>query len=177
MTARFALKAATDDAHRALDDRLSRLDLANRSDYRRFLLFQGRAVPPLEGALAAAGLDALVDGWSACRRTDALASDLKALGDAVPQPAQAPSISGTGDLLGMAYVVEGSRLGGRVLAQQVGAGFPSAFLTADPLYGTWPSLIAVLERGLYSDALLGEAKDAARRCFALFMDVADEAGI
>jgi hypothetical protein len=34
-----------------------------------------------------------------------------------------------------------------------------------------------MDRHLYSNALIGEATGAARRCFALFLDVASEAGI
>ena len=176
MTPRFALKAATDDVHRALDDRLSRLNLAERSDYRRFLLFQAQTIPAMEDALAHAGLDRLIGGWSATRRSEALRADLDALGEPAPAPVNAPSISGTAEVLGTAYVVEGSRLGGRVLARQVGGGFPASFLASETL-GPWPALIAVLDTCLYSDALLGEAQDAALRCFALFMDVANEAGI
>ena len=64
MTMRFALKAATDDIHRELDDRLSRLDLGRVEDYRRFLEFQARTVPAVEGALACAGLGDFVEGWT-----------------------------------------------------------------------------------------------------------------
>lgn len=176
MTTRIALKAATDDVHRELDDRLSRLDLQERADYRRFLQIHARAVPPVEDALAKAGLAALVDGWCEGRRSPAIESDVAALGDTMPPPAHAPEIDGVGELLGMAYVLEGSRLGGRVLRRRVGDGLPASFLSDGPS-NPWPALIAVMDSHLYSDALIGEAKGAARRCFALFLDVANEAGI
>lgn len=177
MKTRFALKAATDDVHRALDDRLSRLDLGRASDYLQFLRLQARTVPPIEAALAEGGLGALVDGWSDARRTAALEADLAELGEPMPAPAAPPAMGGIAALLGAAYVLEGSRLGGRVLRQQVGDGLPTSFLAADGALGAWPGVVAALDRLLYSDQLVGEAKDAARRCFALFLNEAVEAGI
>ena len=177
MTARFALKAATDDIHRELDERLSTLDLAAENDYRRFLDFHARTVPAVEASLASGGLGDMVEGWCASRRSDAIAGDLAALGEPMPKPVEPPVLTGVGELLGAAYVLEGSRLGGRVLERRVGPGLPNAFLKGDGSLGPWPPLIAVMDRLLYSDSLLGEAKSAARRCFTLFLTVAHEAGI
>ena len=176
MTTRLALKAATDDVHRELDDRLSRLDLRKPADYRRFLHVHARAVPPVEAALDRGGLDALVEGWCAGRRGPAIESDLAALGDEMPPAADPPAIHGVAELLGTAYVLEGSRLGGRVLRRQVGDGLPATFLS-ESSPNPWPALIAVMDRHLDSDTLVGEAKSAARRTFALFLDAATEAGV
>ena len=177
MTARFALKAATDDIHRELDERLSTLELAAENDYRRFLDFHARTVPAVEASLASGGLGDMVEGWCASRRSDAIAGDLAALGEPMPKPVEPPVLTGVGELLGAAYVLEGSRLGGRVLERRLGPGLPNAFLKGDGSLGPWPALIAVMDRLLYSDSLLGEAKSAARRCFTLFLTVAHEAGI
>jgi len=177
MTMRFALKAATDDIHRELDEKLSRLNLGKPEDYRRFLGFQARTVPPVERALASGGLGDLVEGWCDARRTADIESDLAALGEPMPPAAPVPAIAGTAELLGTAYVLEGSRLGGRVLRGRVAEGLPASFLGDDGSLGPWPALIAVLERFLHSEALLGEAKDAARRSFAWFVQIADEAGL
>ncbi|MBV9527581.1 MAG: biliverdin-producing heme oxygenase [Sphingomonas sp.] len=174
---RFALKAATDDVHRELDERLSRLDLADRQDYGRFLRFHGRAVPAVESALSSAGLHDLVDGWHDHRRSGAIQADLAALGEAMPEPVLAPALDTVGELLGTAYVLEGSRLGGRVLKRRLGQGFPSDFLSGSDCGGSWPNVIAALDQRLYSDALIGEAAAAARRCFALFLSVAHEVGL
>jgi heme oxygenase len=173
---RFQLKAATDDLHDELDRTMSRLDLARADDYRRFLIFHGRTVPAVESALDAHGLGKVLDGWPLSRRTNAIAADLSALGEPMPPPAPAPAIDGVGALLGTAYVLEGSRLGGQVLVERVGGGLPVEFLgSADA--GVWARLVAALDHCLYSDPLIGEAKDAARRCFTLFLNVAREAGI
>ena len=168
------MKAATDEIHRELDTTLSRLDLAEPSDYRRFLQFHGRTVPAVEGALASGGLGELVDGWCAARRSGAIESDLLLMGEAMPEAVSAPAICGTADLLGTAYVLEGSRLGGRVLRKRVKTGLPTRFLDDHNGSGAWPKIVAALDQRLHSDVLLGEAKEAARRCFALFLNVARE---
>ena len=146
MTARFALKAATDDIHRELDERLSTLDLAAENDYRRFLDFHARTVPAVEASLASGGLGDMVEGWCASRRSDAIAGDLAALGKPMPKPVEPPVLTGVGELLGAAYVLEGSRLGGRVLERRLGPGLPNAFLKGDGSLGPWPALIAVMDR-------------------------------
>src|SRR5690348_326497 len=142
MKTRFALKAATDDVHRELDERLSRLDLARPDDYRQFLRVQARTVPPIEAALAAGGLGDLVNGWANARRTAALEADLATLGEPMPEPAASPAVTTVAELLGTAYVLEGSRLGGRVLREQVGEGLPTCFLAADGTLGAWPGITA-----------------------------------
>jgi len=177
MKARFVLKSATEDFHRELDDRMSSFNLAEATDYRRFLQIHARAVPPIEAALAAGGLGDLIAGWSDGRRADAIQNDLKALGETMPVPSKPPSIDGIGELLGTAYVLEGSRLGGRMLRQQVGESLPTRFLGEEHSVSPWPALIAAMDEHLHSDAQLDEAKHAARRCFALYLDVAREVGI
>lgn len=176
MTNRFALKAATDDVHRELDDRLSALDLATDDGYRRFLGFHARTVPAIEGALAAAGLAELVDGWGEGRRSEALKSDLSALGHSMPAPAPAPPITTTAEALGAAYVLEGSRLGGRVLRGRVGKHLPARFL-GESTHNPWPHVVAALDRHLHSEADVDEARLAARRTFGFFLDAAKEAGL
>ena len=174
MSKRFALKAATEDIHQALDDTLSRFDLADEADYARFLSIHARAIPPIEAALEEGGIGSVVDGWRR-HRTEALAADLAALGHGMPAPAAAPRVDGVGALLGTAYVLEGSRLGGQLLRRKVGEGLPVTYLGQSNSTQPWAAVVAALDRHLYSANDLGEAKDAARRCFALFLDVAREA--
>ena len=176
MPTRFALKAATDDIHRELDERLSRLDLASTTDYRRFLGFHAQTIPPFEEALAAAGASRLIDKWEEGRRTAAIETDLAALGEPMPAPIAVPTIRGTAELLGTAYVLEGSRLGGRVLRRQVGEGLPANFL-GHSSHAPWSAVVATLDQHLYSDELIGEATAAARQCFGMFLNAAREDGI
>lgn len=176
MVTRLALKAATDDIHRELDERLSRLDLACSADYRRFLGFHARTIPPFEEALAAAGASRLIDDWDSGRRAEAIETDLAALGEPMPPPVAVPPIRGTAEFLGTAYVIEGSRLGGRVLRRRVGAGLPASFLSHSS-HAPWAVVVAALDRLLYSAQLLGEAEAAARQCFEMFLKAAREDGI
>ena len=177
MSIRFALKSATDPLNEELDAALSRLNLSDPVDYARFLKFHARTVPAIERELAHSGLGDMVDGWCEARRGEALQQDLAELGEAMPEPALAPEIEGKAAALGTAYVLEGSRLGGQVLQKLVGQGLPANFLNHPSGVGPWKHLIAVLDRHLYSDELIGEAKEAARRCFAWFLHESREAGI
>jgi heme oxygenase len=177
MSIRFALKSATDPLHEELDAALSRLNLGDRADYARFLKFHARTVPVIEKELAAGGLGGMVEGWCDSRRAGSIERDLAELGEAMPRPAPAPLIDGQAAMLGTAYVLEGSRLGGQVLQQRLGEGLPAHFLNHPSGVATWKKLIAVLDRHLYSDDLIGQAKDAARRCFAWFLQESREAGI
>ena len=177
MSIRFALKSATDPLHEELDAALSRLNLGDRADYARFLKFHARTVPVIEEELAAGGLGQMVDGWSDARRAGAVERDLAELGEVMPEQASPPAIEGQAAVLGAAYVLEGSRLGGQVLQRRVGDGLPAHFLNHPSGVAPWRGLIAVLDRHLYSDELIGDAKDAARRCFAWFLHESREAGI
>ena len=83
---------------------------------------------PLETAvaphLAGAGApEEVLAGWE---RLPALHGDLRALDADVPPPAGRPFLPDLGTALGIAYVLEGSRLGGRVIARVVRAGLPTA---------------------------------------------------
>lgn len=177
MSIRFALRSATDPLHEELDAALSRLNLSDPADYARFLKFHARTVPAIEQELAHSGLGEIVDGWCKTRRGEALRQDLAALGEAMPTPASAPLIQGKAAALGTAYVLEGSRLGGQILQRRIGESMPANFLNHPSGVGPWKHLIAVLDRHLYSDDLVSEAKDAARRCFAWFLHESREAGI
>ena len=91
-------------------------------------------LPALELWLEDHGIDRILPDWSVRRRRYALAEDLAALGiaSAPPLPPRfAFSEPGDADLTGAAYVLEGSRLGGRLLknsmADQVDP-LPTAFL-------------------------------------------------
>lgn len=175
MSKRFALKAATDDIHQQLDETLSRFDLADPDDYAKFLAVHARTVPAIEAALADGGVADIIDDWLEEGRSGAIARDLAALGRPMPAPASTPRIDTVGALLGTAYVLEGSRLGGQVLRRRVGEGLPISYLGLLGADGSWPTVVAAIERHLYSDDQFGEARDAARRCFALFLTVAREA--
>ena len=119
MSWREQLKEATRSAHQDLDSSFNRLDLTDPLDYRLFLDAHATVLPSCEATLAASGAHTLLPDWNDRIRAPALADDLATVGarrvftttSATPiEPAAA---------FGMMYVLEGSRLGGAVLAQRV----------------------------------------------------------
>ena len=119
---RFALRDRTAPCHERIDARFGRLDLASREGLGTFLAASHAALQAIEPLLAGApGLPALPS------RLDALEADLAALGHRPPAPAAAPRGL---DPLGVAYVVAGSALGGRLLARRRAASHDPAVRAA-----------------------------------------------
>lgn len=168
MTAHAALRDATRQAHDRLDRRFSALNLSALSDYGDFLCAHAAAFLPVEQALERGGAPALIAGWHEIKRSDALKSDLNALALASPPPESAPEFEGRAELLGGLYVLEGSRLGGKILHKAVGNGFPKLFLSSRTPAGHWRAFVAMLEEMLYSDEDRAAASAAAVRTFQCF---------
>lgn len=83
-------------------------------------------------------------------RTPLLAADLAALGLTMPDAPASPAAD-LAAAWGALYVVEGSRLGGAMLARQVPAKWPSAYLGAVHPPGGWRAIRAAID-----DAAAGE---------------------
>ncbi|MCJ7421938.1 biliverdin-producing heme oxygenase [Sphingomicrobium astaxanthinifaciens] len=172
MSVRAALKAATASRHEALDRRLAALDLARGDDYARFLRAQAAALLPVEAALDHAGAASVIPRWAEHRRGPALLADLDRLGHALPPPVVLAPLLGTPDILGAAYVLEGSRLGGIVLRRGLPPGAPRAFLAhAGPT--PWRDFVALLEQKLASPVDRAVAERAAILVFEAFARAAD----
>ena len=161
-----SLRAATASDHETVDAAFGRYALGGATGYRDFLLAHARALPAVERVLTTSVPDGL-PSWRP--RTEALADDLTRLGTILPVPL-AYSAAGEAERWGALYVIEGSRLGGQVLARTVPAGLPTAYLAARHLPGEWRAFLAALdaraaEQGddWRSDALAG-----ARATFALY---------
>lgn len=162
------LRVATRAAHDRVDAIFSTLDLADPADYRCFLSAQAAAFLPLERALDVAGADALFPDWSTRRRADALRADLEALGIAAPRDLPSIDFATPGEVAGGAYVLEGSRLGGALLARQVGPNLPTTFLASPQLSGQWRIFLSALEQALVSPVHHRQAIDGAVRSFDFF---------
>ncbi|MEH3158709.1 MAG: biliverdin-producing heme oxygenase [Sphingomonas taxi] len=158
------LRAATAADHQAVDDRFGAFTLDDAPAYRRFLTAHGRALPAVEAVLAG---DPDLPAWRP--RTAALAADLAALGKELPAPLPF-AVPGAAARWGALYVIEGSRLGGQLLARSVGEGLPVAYLSARHEAGEWRELLARIEtRAAASDtAWRGAAIAGARATFALY---------
>ena len=164
---RFRLRAATANAHERLDGFYSRFDLGLRDDYGHFLQSHAIAFLPVEAALAEAGADALIPGWRGTMRGEALIADLADLGLAVPTAETSPPFSTEPDLLGGLYVLEGSRLGGAMLARAVAADLPSRFL-APGNAGGWRAFTTLMDARLQGSDDLATAARSAISVFDLF---------
>lgn len=168
------LRDATSDLHVEAEHFVRILDAgATRDDYCRYLRAFHAYHLPIEAALAP--LDALGFDSTGRQRAHLAAHDLAALDATTVAPcehvARAATIPG---LLGLAYVIEGSTLGGRfVLAKLPPAlaalrGRATRFLEGygDATGPRWRAFAAILEPALASARGLDEAIAGARDTFA-----------
>lgn len=164
MSGAAALRAATAAAHERVDARFGTYDLKDRGDYIRFLVEHARAVGGAEAYLERAHPHL---AWRA--RLPLIAADLAALGQSLPDPAPFSLAPDPGIADGVVYVLEGSRLGGQLLARAVGADLPAAYLGATHLPGEWRDLRHGLDALAAEDPdWLGKAQIGAEACFALY---------
>lgn len=175
---RSHLREATMAAHDLLDNAMQAASgWRTRYDYARFLELQHAARAPLEDWL---------DAHAPCdlrppRQTALIARDLAALGrNRLPPPAQLVTMgrAGTGDALGAAWVLAGSALGNRAIAQRVrrigGGAWPATFLNDGAMLTFWQGLRERIETRADPVEAAGATR-AATAVFAHFLAVADEA--
>ena len=176
-TRRERLRDATADAHAALDRRLQSFDLTTRDGYRRFLGANAAALLPLERTLEANGVRELIPGWDARARSRAMYADLDLLGIA-PQPVETAAVLTHARMLGALYVLEGSRLGAKVLVRQVTRSTDplvraaTAYLRHGEGERFWPGFLEILERERSSGGEEAEMIVGAKWAFGCFADAA-----
>jgi heme oxygenase len=173
-----AFKDATSELHGQAEQFVRILDAdASVADYVRYLRAMLGYHAPLEEifaaspALASAGFDATVR-----RRAHLLEVDLRALGEDGPweRCAALPDGSSLPRLLGIAYVLEGSTLGGRFILSKLPPGIAGCRATAATFlagYGPetgarWREFGAIVERVLTEPSDVADAIEAARETFA-----------
>ena len=168
-TAHSVLRSRTAAAHEAVDAAFGAFSLSEAGPYRNMLLAHAFVLPPLEALLLRhPGLPA----WRG--RSNLLQADLAALGAAMPQPAAVESDWSEPALHGLLYVLEGSRLGGKMMARQVPEALPAAFLGAGHEKGEWRALLGALDEKAVSsgDAWLTEVIEGALGGFGLYQSAA-----
>jgi heme oxygenase (biliverdin-IX-beta and delta-forming) len=177
---RDILRHATAEHHAAVDRRFAPLIAQGMSGYVEFLLASAAAVIPLERALTARGVDRILPRWQARTREAALREDLEAL-DALDTLCAArrvgdatPDIGGEAHQFGVLYVLEGSRLGGRILARDVQA-HPDARVRGATRYlrhgendRLWQSFLSALEASEPTRRAVCDAIAGAQAAFAMF---------
>jgi heme oxygenase len=116
---RSSLRAATSDLHRQLDDLVAVLDLTRPEHYGRFLQASASALIGVETLLDKAGVVRLLPDWAQRRRTDAVLHDLESM-HLTAQPYELRrALPSDAEMWGMLYVLEGSRMGARLLLKRV----------------------------------------------------------
>lgn len=172
---RDRLRAATAELHARVDARLSGAFERDRAAYGMFLTSLAEGLLPLEDALEAAGVDALLADWPQRRRGPDLRDDLADLGLAVPGPRRSGRFDGEARLLGALYVLEGSRLGSRLLLRRALANDDpvvrraTRYLARGEARDLWPAFLARLEASPAVAAAPADAVAGARDAFASFL--------
>ena len=180
---RSLLRASTMGLHAAVDARFAPMLAAGEAGYRSFLLASAAAVLPLEQALLAAGVDSLLPDWTRRTRAAALRADLTDLGITDVALATAPRLAGATRMFGALYVLEGSRLGARLLVPELLAGgstrvrAATRYLRHGAGHRLWQSFLTHLESSQDVRARPGEAITGARMAFPLFIAGRPDAGL
>ncbi|MCT8001707.1 biliverdin-producing heme oxygenase [Sphingomonas sanguinis] len=162
-TASLVLRERTGPAHEAVDAAYGRYRLDDRESYTAFLIAHARALPAVEDWLAAHEV-----GFPWRSRRDALAADLAVLGRDMPEPMTIDLPGDEAARWGALYVTEGSRLGGAMLARQVGEGLPRAYLESTFGPGEWRDFRHALDAAAMGDPWINRAVAAATTVFALY---------
>jgi heme oxygenase len=171
---RARLRQATATLHEQVDSAFSGFALGQPDDYYRFLRAHARVLSAAEISLERAGIAELLDDWPMRARRHALLADLAELQCPAPAPLKAPQIDDTASCWGASYVLEGSRLGGQVLARRIRQADPSApvrYLEHGDVSRLWPTFLTRLEQaapGCAWEPMLA----AAQATFGLFADAA-----
>jgi heme oxygenase len=172
------LRAATADLHAKVDARFAGNFSGSALAYGSFLSVLAAASLPLERALEAAGIERFLPDWPERRRAALLLADLEALEIGAPAEVGAPAVTGEARQFGVAYVLEGSRLGGKLLLRRAlvhpdervrGA---TRYLSHGADRDFWPSFVKRLEASSAVTDAPDEAVAGARMAFALFCEPA-----
>ncbi len=185
-TALQHLKARTADLHLAAERHVRILDPdATDTTYATYLTKMFGFHAPLELAFARhGGLEAAGFAASQRQKRGWIAHDLATLGVEAAPPL-CPALPDLGDVLravGVAYVIEGSTLGGRFILSRMRARFShligraTRFLEGyrEDTGARWRQFAAIAERVLYDDHALAAATAGARETFELLTAWLDE---
>lgn len=168
---RARLRQATAPLHEQVDTAFSGFAFEHPGDYRQFLRAHCRVLSAAEIALENAGIAELLDDWPRRVRRHVLLADLAELGSSPPVALEVPELSDIACCWGVAYVLEGSRLGGRVLARQIRETNPTApvrYLEHGDVARLWPTFLARLEHAA-SDCAWEPMLEAAEATFSWWL--------
>ena len=172
---RERLKLATSADHRSLDAQFSDFDLTSLRGYRRFLEASAAALLPLEAAMEQAGVGRIFPDWPERSRSRAIEADLDRL-DGVARPLCRVGLLNRNNVLGVMYVLEGSRLGAKFLLRSI-AGNPlleraSRYLRHGAGQPLWRNFLQRLESEPVAPDDEPEITRGAHHAFAMFAEAA-----
>ncbi|MEJ7932970.1 biliverdin-producing heme oxygenase [Sphingobium sp. AN558] len=156
---RQALRTATAQSHHSVDALFSRFRLDFSFEYGAFLLAHARALGAIEPVAKPAS-----------PRLPLITGDLAALGYAMPPALKFDRRVSEAFRWGLLYALEGSRLGGAMLARRVPADLPRSYLLAVHPKGGWAAFQASMDEAgaAGGDGWLRDAVAGAQAAFALF---------
>ncbi|AZR36726.1 biliverdin-producing heme oxygenase [Xanthomonas vasicola] len=176
-SAALALRHATQDAHRLVEavplmQALGQGQIDSAA-YAQILRRHHGLLAGFEAQLSDWLTTLVGNGWHYRRRVPALREDLRALGQQPDLPVALPSVADDAARWGMLYVIEGSQLGGRMIARSVRkqpalAGALRYFELADDDPAGWRRFQAALDRRLDTPSARDAAIDGAQAMFAHF---------
>lgn len=175
--ARHHLRQATQAHHARVDAAFTVFDLADAAAYGRFLTVHARVLLPLEAALSGNSTFVSLPASASRLRSQALKDDLDALRLPLPQSPPANLPADREAVAGICYVLEGSRLGGKILARRVAAApapLPAAFLRQGEDQPLWQTFLGWLEGLPWTPEGLARATAAARTTFDGFLAAATQ---
>ena len=172
-SARKRLRQETAALHAALDRRIAPSELAGRPAYVEYLLGNLPCVA-IETGLAEAGVDRFLPDWRQRQRSCSLLHDLTVLGERQPEQSAWAIDTDIGSILGWSYVLEGSRLGARLILQSVEKSQDPVVRSAtrflrhgegENLWGSFQSALSQIDGDAVAIAQASAAANAAFRCF------------
>ena len=174
MPPREFLKAQTRTAHERVDNAFMRFDLSQLAGYRCFLEAHHAVLPACERVLALSGAATLLADWPTRVRTPALKHDLMTLRGHQPDATGCTVPIVPAAAFGMLYVLEGSRIGGAVLASRLPANSDAIrqgatkYLRHGEGLHLWSSFVAALNASPVVCAQMDAVLASALHTFTLF---------
>lgn len=170
------LRARSKDLHRRLDDEVAANSLLDVDGYIRFLIMHARVLPAAEAWLAAQPEFREIPDAEVRLRSSALHRDLQLLDIPPPKDANMSFLNERTSVVGISYVLEGSRLGGAYLTTMLarhGREYPLNFLRHGQNVPLWKTFVEWLSTRELTDVGIDSAAAAAENMFAAYLAALD----
>lgn len=170
------LRSATADLHAKVDARFAGIFDGTSVDYAGFLSAMAAVLFPLERALECASIHRILPDWEDRRRASLLLADLQVLGADPPREVDLPFVGGAARQLGIVYVLEGSRLGGKLLMRRAldhadsRVRSATRYLAHGATRDLWSTFLVRLESSRAVMSSPDETVAGARAAFTLFSE-------